>query len=96
MGRALGHDAAVLKKERAGAAVESAGDALDGNVNTGAFDSSAAREHFALPGGVEISVILLVDGHAAKRVVFGLESRIKRSDDVERSGGVSGRGGFLL
>jgi hypothetical protein len=97
MRRTANHDAAVLKKEGAAAAVESAGNAFDGDINAGTFDGGAAGEHFALSGGVEIAVILLVDRHTAKRVVFGLESGIKRSDlDIEGSGGASGHQPFLL
>ena len=97
MGSALRHEAAVLKKEGAGATLECAGDALDGDVNRGTFDGGGAGEHFPLASGLKIAVILFVDGHAAERVVFGLEGRIKRSDfDVERSGGVRGHECFLL
>ncbi len=78
MRRTAGHDAAVLKKEGAAAAVEGVGNAFDGDINAGTFDGGAAGEHFALSGGVEIAVRLLVDRHTAKRVVFGLESGIKR------------------
>ena len=97
MRRTASHDAAVLKKEGADATVESAGNAFDGDINAGNFDGGAAGEHLALSGGVEIAGILLVDRNRAKRVVFGLESGIKRSDlDIEGSGGASGHQRFLL
>ena len=97
MRRTASPGAAVLKKEGAAAAVESAGNACDGDINAGTFDGGAGGEHFALSGGVEIAVILLVDRHTAKRVVCGLESAIKRSDlDIAGSGGASGHERFLL
>ena len=91
------HGAVVLEDERAGAAVEGAGDALDGYVAAGAFHGASAGKHFAFAGGFESAVELLVERIAADGVVFGFEGGLEGSEfDFEGAGGVMGHWGFLL
>ena len=64
------HGAGVLEDESAGAAVQRAGDTLDGNVAGGAFDFGACSQHGSLAGGFEITVDLFVDSHPAEAGVL--------------------------
>src|SRR5690606_8293867 len=65
--------------------VQYSSDALDRNVNGGAFHVGHGGEHFALAGGFEIAVKGLVDAHAAK-LVAAIEMQVERRDvDVECS-----------
>lgn len=87
----------MLASEATGEAIELARDALDGKVASGAFDGSGGCEHFALAGGFESAVELLVDGHAADGVVFRFECRIERNEFyIERARAVLGHDRFLL
>src|SRR5208283_4305020 len=96
-GSAAVHGGGVLESERAGEAVELAGDALDGDIAGGAFDGSGGGEHFAFADGFESAVELLVDGHAAERIIAGFESGIERNEFyIEGAGGVLDHGRVLL
>jgi hypothetical protein len=59
---AVGHGAAVLKDEGAGAAMECGGDAFDGAISAGTLHRRVSGEHFAFAGCLEIAVELFVDG----------------------------------
>src|SRR5882724_6126782 len=81
----------------AGAAVERAADAFDGDVASGAFDRCAGGEHLALAGGFEVAVDLLVDSHAAERGVVGfVVGGLRGHFYFKRSGGISGHDGAFL
>lgn len=58
------HGGEMLEDEAAGFAVEGSGDGLDGDVAGTAFFGIAGGEHFALRGGFEVAMELLVDRHA--------------------------------
>ena len=85
------HGAGVLEDEGADAAVESAGDTLDGDVAGRALDVGASGQHCSLAGAFEIAVDLFVDGHPAEGGVLefaigslGSEFHFKGSGRVSR------------
>ena len=94
---AVGHGADVLKDEGACAAAQGAAHALYGDVTSRALGGTAGSEHFAFTGGLEVTVELLVDGHAADGVLFKFESGLEGKDFYfERAGSVLGHESVLL
>jgi hypothetical protein len=66
------HGAGVLEDKGAGAAVEGAGDDLNGDIAGGAFDGGAGGEHGAFAGGFEVAVELFVEEEAAQGFASGV------------------------
>ncbi len=74
-GAPRGHGAGVLEDEGAVAAVEGAGDDLEGNIAGRAFDGGSGGEHGAFAGGFEVAVELLVEEEAAQGFATGVGVR---------------------
>lgn len=91
------HGPVVLQKERARAALERSGDALDGDVATGAFGWPTTSQHFTLTSGFEITVNLLVARETCNGIFIEFEGRVEGGDFyVEGAGSVTGHWSILL
>src|SRR5260370_20263127 len=79
------HRAAVLEDEAAAAPLQGPADLLDRHASSRALGGAAGVEHLPLGGGLEVAVVLLVEGHPAEARV-GLEFRRQGGHlHVERS-----------
>src|SRR5208282_6109522 len=78
----------MVQDERAAAAVQRPNELFDGNVGAGMIGADAPGQHLSFGRALEVSVVLLVEQHAAQAVA---EFVILRNHlYVEGAGGVQG------